>query len=280
MKNKLFFDYITLEKGLSKNTVSAYKRDINEFLSYFNSIFVTTEDIRNYFSKLDCSSSSKRRKISSLRSFYTFLKANNHIDFYPFESIKSVKAPKKIPDYLTIREVNSIRESFLNNALGVRDKLIFNILIYTGARVSEALSLSVSDIDHIRGTIRFVGKGNRVRFVPLSDVLEKDIKDYIDNYRQLFIKNGRTEKVFINISRNNYWYRLKKAAKMANIKDRIYPHILRHTFATFMLSNGANIRHVQEMLGHSNISTTEIYTHISKDKLKSIYDEIDLMEEK
>lgn len=280
MLQNLFYDYIILERGLSKNTLLSYKRDIEHYFEYFQSFVVDENSVREYLSKLKCSSSSLARKVSALRSLYKFLIANRYLDHSPFDSIKGVKLEKKLPIYLSSDEIKKIGDSFDRDYISVRDKLIFDLLVYSGARISEILSLKLSDVDYEGRYMKIVGKGNKMRLVPLQDHTLESIMNYVDHFRSMFFNEKFKNMLFVNMSRNNYWIRLKRQALRAGIKKKIYPHMLRHTFATIMLMNGANIRHVQEMLGHSDVATTEIYTHVSNNRLREIYRSIDFKRRK
>lgn len=276
MLQNLFYDYLIMERGLSKNTLLAYKRDIEHFFDHFKTLVVEDEGVIDYLHSLECSKRTLARKISSLKSLYKFLLANNYVEFSPMELIVGVKIDKKIPSFLTSEDIKEISKVFTSDFRGVRDKLVFDLLIHTGTRISEILNLKLSDIDFENNSLRILGKGDKTRIVPINSLILESVKEYIEEFRELFIPSkSKSELLFPNISRNNYWLRLKNYVKKAGIEKNIYPHIFRHSFATIMLSNGANIRHVQEMLGHSSVSTTEIYTHVSKNKLKNIHDSID-----
>lgn len=275
MLQNLFYDYIVLEQGLSGNTVAAYRRDIEGFFAHFGSFVVSNEDVAKYLSGMQCAKSTLSRKISALKSLYKFLLLNRYVEFSPLDNIVKIKKKQTIPSYLTVEEIKILADSFRGDFRGVRDKLIFDILVYTGARVSEVVDLKLSDINVPNLSIKFLGKGEKIRIVPIHEFLMNSIRNYLKNIRNIFVKNIKDDRVFPNMSRNNFWHRIKKIYfKNSGIDKNIHPHIFRHSFATIMLNSGANIRYVQEILGHSSVSTTEIYTHVSKNKLKSVHDAI------
>lgn len=275
---KEFFDYILLEKGLSKNSALSYKADLEDykkFLGKKNILDSNKEDLYKYLKNLKerYKESSYVRKFSSLRAFYKYLELNFYLKENPIYSLEKVKSAKRIPQYLEQEEILKIIESIDNSIFGVRDRLILDFLIFTGGRISEILNLKISDIDYSNSTIRIIGKGNKTRIIPALKFIMDKISHYNDNFRKKLVKKSSEEfNLFPNISRNNFWYRISNYAKKAGLNKKVYPHIFRHSLATTMLNNGANLRYVQELLGHSSIKTTEIYTHISKKKLKEIYD--------
>lgn len=266
---KLFYDHILLERGLSRNTFLAYKNDIEHFYSYFGTLDVDEDAIYMYLNSMNCSSSTLARKVSSLKNMYKFLLANNYVSTTPFKNMINIKKDKKLPKYLDSNEIKAISDTFISTPRGKRDRLVFDLLVYTGARISEIVLMEISDIDFEARLAKLRGKGNKYRIIPLSVVIVDKIKEYVDNILPSF-----SSSLFPDLTRNNYWAILQKHAKKAGIDKKIYPHMLRHSFATIMLENGANIRHVQELLGHTNVSTTEIYTHTSKSKLKKEYNKV------
>lgn len=274
MDYKLFLDYILLERGLSKNTFLAYKSDLEHFYKYFGTIDVKSQDIYYYLNSIQCSSSTLARKVSSLKNMYKFLISNNLISINPLSNIEKIKIDQKIPKHLDSSEIKKIADTFSITPKGKRDKLVFDFLVYTGARVSEIVNLDCSDIDFSSKLARLRGKGEKYRIIPMSDFLISSTREYIENILPTFCLNSNSNLLFPDLSRNNYWAILQNAANRAGINKKIYPHMLRHSFATIMLENGANIRHVQELLGHSNISTTERYTHTNNSKLKSAYNKV------
>ncbi len=276
---KEFFDYLLLEKGLSKNSALSYRADLEDYKNFLGkkNIFDSKkEDLYKYLENLKSKykESSYARKFSSLRAFYKYLELNFYLKENPIYSLERVKSPKRIPEYLEQEEILKIIDAIDNSILGVRDRLILDLLIFTGGRISEILNLKISDIDYSNSTIRIIGKGNKTRIIPALKFVIDKISSYNENFRKKLVnKKGEEYNLFPSISRNNFWYRISNYAKKAGLNKKVYPHIFRHSLATTMLNNGANLRYVQELLGHSNIKTTEIYTHISKKKLKEIYDD-------
>ena len=266
---KEFLSYLAFEKGNSSNTIAGYERDLRIFSKYVNKNLteVTEEDIYSYIREMNdkLKKNSVLRKVATIRNFYKFCYLNKIIKEDPTGMIKSMKREKRLPEVLSLEEVKRIVDNCKHTPGGMRDRLIIKFLIATGARISEILNLKISDVENQNYEfIKVLGKGSKYRVIPIYDSLEKEIKEFIHDYRA---------------RRENFWKRLKVIAKNAGIEKNIYPHIFRHSLATVLLSNGADIRIVQEILGHSNISTTEIYTHVEKSKLKNIYNNIKLGDE-
>ena len=294
-----FLDYLRYEKGNSENTLSSYKRDLNLFFSEISKNFQSIEDeeIIGYVDKL--SKTVKRntilRKIASIRAFYKFCYINKYINDNPTESLKNLKREFKLPEVLKLNEIKDIIDAIPNTPEGVRDKIIIKILVATGARISEVLSLEIKDVENQDYEfIRVLGKGSKYRLIPIYSQLEEEIKTYIENDRKILVQ-GRKEKetenknkkkgheleykLFLGTRRENFWKRLKRYAQNARVEKNVYPHIFRHSVATMLINNGADIRIVQEILGHVNISTTEIYTHVGKRELKEIYNKVKIGDE-
>lgn len=274
---KDFFDYNILEKGLSINSALSYKTDLENYRNFLEKDILDSkkEDLYRYLHYLKgrYKESSYARKFSSIKAFYRYLELNSYILDNPVYLVKRIKIPKRIPKYLDQEEIFKINRAIDNSLFGIRDRLIINLLTFTGGRISEILGLKVSDIDYSRSTIRILGKGNKTRIIPTLKIVIDEIIQYVDKFRDQ-ITNSKDGSLFYDISRNNFWYRMNKYAKKAELNKKVYPHMIRHSLATKMLDNGANLRHVQELLGHSDIKTTEIYTHISKKKLKEIYNNV------
>lgn len=286
-----FLDYLKYEKGNSENTLEGYHRDLNIFFKNTDKNFteINDEDIISYVDKM--SKTIKRnttlRKIASLRSFYRFCYVNKYITENPTESLKELKRESRLPGVLNLQEIKEIIDAIPHTPEGNKDRLIIKILVATGARISEVLELKIKDVENQDYEfIRVLGKGSKYRLIPIYSELENEIKDYIENDRKLLIQHMKTEeknkmkradngyKMFLNTRRENFWKRLKEYAQNAKIEKNVYPHIFRHSVATILLNNGADIRIVQEILGHVNISTTEIYTHVGKRELKDIYNKV------
>lgn len=274
-----FIDFINIEKGLSVNTQNWYKRDIELMLEFIkkNPTSIEEDDIFSYIETLrkKFTAYTVLRKISSIKNFYRFLKSEKKITVDPCRNLENIKKNIKVPEVLKLNEVKALIDVIGNNPLEQRDRMILKLLYSTGARISEIINLKIDDIDTDFKFIRLLGKGNKIRLVPIYKEIGEELEFFIKNIRRIFIKEGNTETyLFPDISRQNYWRRLKIYAKKAGIKKNIYPHILRHSVATILLENRADIRIVQEIMGHSSIATTELYTHVDKSVIRNIYDTI------
>jgi len=271
-------------------STSFYIADVRQFFSLFtkgNEVKIdklSSKDIRNYISALNSlrlASASIARKISSLKMFFRFLVSEGIINNDPTEDIALPKVKKKLPSVLTVNEIVDIINSTQSKDQGrsVKDYrawAMFETLYATGVRISELLSLRLSDISLSEGFIRVFGKGSKERIVPLGKLAIKAIKDYLQLARNKLLKGKASEYLFLNyrgqrMSRMGFWKILREYLKRVKITKRVTPHTFRHSFATHLLEGGANLRAVQEMLGHSNIVTTQIYTHIDRRYLKEVY---------
>lgn len=281
-----FLDYLSVERGLSKNTIISYRKDLNSYLGFIEASHIdalskiTRNDITNFMlSQKDkkISTNSIARNLAAIRMFHKFLARERILKSDPSNLIDSPRLWKRIPQTLSLNEVEAlISQPNVRENQGVRDKAILETLYATGMRVSEAVDLKINDVNLDVGFLRCIGKGNKERVVPIGKKAISSIKRYIEVSRPHFQKNKEVNSLFLNrfgkkISRQSVWKILKKYAKQARIKKPIKPHILRHSFATHLLERGADLRSVQEMLGHANISTTQIYTHINKDRLKTVH---------
>jgi len=279
-----FTDYLRVERGLALNTVKAYKCDLMDFVSFFesedsNSILEATRlDITDYIAHLrrrGLSSSTIDRKTDSLRSIYRFLAAEKYIEEDPTRLIESSRSWSKLPGVLSIKEVESLLDQpDTSRPLGLRNKAILEIMYATGLRVSELVGLQITDVNPGVGYLRCLGKGNKERVVPIGSKALEVVKEYLDCGRQLLhpkdsylLVNYRGEK----LTRDGVRKIIQKLAKSAGIQKNISPHTLRHCFATHLLERGADLRSLQEMLGHADISTTQIYTHVNSKRLKEIH---------
>ena len=274
-----FLDYLKIEKGSSQKTVASYKIDLRDFFKVYEVDYniIQKEDIYKYIEDLKSKfkHNTVQRKISSLKSFYKFLYLNKYILKDPTNTIKLMKKQKRLPTVLTEEEFKQIIDTFNHNPKSVRDKLILQLLIATGARISEIIELNIADIkDNDYKYIRVFGKGSKYRMIPIYKEIGEEIKRFIENERNLLVKSKRDFRIFTGSSRTMFYKTFKEHAKQAGIEKNVHPHTIRHSIATMLLKNGADIRMVQEILGHSSITTTELYTHIEKSKLKSIYDNI------
>jgi integrase/recombinase XerD len=281
-----FLDYLSVERGLSHNTIISYRKDLDSYLGFLENRHVdaiskiTKNDITNFmFHQKDkgISANSIARRLAAIRMFHRFLVRERIAKNDPSNLIDSPKLWKKIPDTLSLNEVDSlIAQPDIRNRQGARDKAILETLYATGMRVSEAVNLKLNNVNFDIGFLRCIGKGNKERIIPLGKKAISCIKRYLEFSRPHLLKKKESEFLFLNrfgkkISRQSLWKMIKRYDREARIKKPMRPHILRHSFATHLLERGADLRSVQEMLGHSNISTTQIYTHINKDRLKTIH---------
>jgi len=281
---KDFLDYLVIEKGLSKNTRESYEYDLNGLITFFSKrdlLKLTKEDIREYLdflkNKKKLSAKTVLRNMISIKMFYLYLQQEKYINCNPWESIKNPKTPKSLPKVLNESEVIKLLDIKLNSHFDYRNKALLEVLYATGFRVSELLNLSISDIDFENKFIRCFGKGSKERVVPINDVACYYLKLYIEEHRPLMLKGNLINELFLNnhgkvLTRQGFYGILKNIAKEKGIKKDISPHILRHSFASHLLKHGADLRSIQAMLGHSDLKTTEIYTHLNNDKIKDNYD--------
>ncbi len=274
-----YINYLQYERALSENTIASYAYDLKRFDIFFKGQILNLqyEDINKYLESIrDLSSRSVAHHITVLTSFYNFLIDEKIIEKNPCENIMNVKLPKKLPVYLTEEEVSKLLDIPLNTEYDYRNKAMLELLYATGLRISELVNLKVNDIDFDECIVRVFGKGKKERIVPIADVALKYLKMYLNNYRGLILKDTLSDYIFIsnskkNISRQGFFKILKSEAKRSGIDKEVSPHVLRHSFATHLLSHGANLRIIQELLGHEDISTTEIYAHLINEKLKDDY---------
>ena len=283
-----FLYFLDVEKGLAKNTLESYGRDLKSFFSFINKnghkslLEISRNDITSYLlylHKKGRATSTISRNLASIRSFYHFLLNEQVLDKDPSCNLESPKQEKKLPEILTISEVDLLlSQPDTSEITGIRDKSMLEVIYATGIRVSEIIDLNKMDINIDNGYIRCRGKGNKERIVPLGKIAVKNTKIYLEKSRSKLVKNNDSEEAFYvnhhgkRLTRQGFWKIIKKYAKQAKIDRKITPHTLRHSFATHLLENGADLRSVQEMLGHADISTTQIYTHITRKKLKGIYE--------
>lgn len=277
--------YLIVEKGLSKNTILAYLNDLNKFFIYLNDIHqifeiekISKEHIRLYLKELSKinSSTSITRKLVSLRMFFAFLVKDKLIDVNIMNDFDLPKIDKKLPVVLSEQEMQEILDSIvIEDHLSSRNRCMLELMYATGLRVSELINLNVSSVNIYMGYIKVIGKGNKERIVPIGAVAKKILGDYLNNYREEFIKKESSLLFFNNhgnkMSREEFYIILKQIIRQTSVNKKVSPHTIRHSFATHLLENGADLRSIQELLGHSDISTTTIYTHISNQKIKKEY---------
>ena len=279
-----FLRYLIIDKGYSTNTVESYKNDLNKF-SLFNKNKnikdITSTDLKEYVKYLNNELSSSRsisRNISCIKSFYKFLNIEKYINDNPSDVLYEPKIKKSLPNTLTEDEVVSILDIKLETPYDYRNKAMLELMYATGLRVSELVNLKLQDIDFSEDLIRTFGKGSKERVIPMGDYASLYLKKYIYDYRSLMLKKRPCEYVFLNnhglgLTRQAYFKTIKEIARIKGIKKDISPHTLRHSFASHMLKYGADLRTIQELLGHSDISTTQIYTHITNEELRKNYEE-------
>lgn len=280
---ELYFQYLRVEKGASNDTIKSYFYDLNEFFKSFPGKESTEDilptDIADFIklqNKKMLAISTIVRRISSTKNFYLFLQREGYINT-PMVDFETPKGIKTLPRCISVEEVeNLLNTPDIEKPEGLRDKAMLELMYSTGLRVSELLSLKVSQINTEIGIIKIVGKGGKERKVPIGDFALEFVNKYISEGRPS-LKPKRSEILFLNrygkqLSRQYFFLQVKKYALKANIRTEISPHTLRHCFATHMLENGAELRAVQQMLGHTNISTTQIYTNISTSRILSAYD--------
>lgn len=272
--------FLKTEKKLGDNTINSYMLDLEDFFKAFNGSIesCTKKDIFAYISSINgLEVSTVNRHISSLKSFFNYLVDESIIKVSPMEEVSSLKKAKKLPKYLSISEVNKLLNIPLNSEFDYRNKAMLELMYATGLRVSELVSIEYSNIDFENSIIRINGKGKKERIIPLGEVASYYLKVYLNDYRSKLLKRNTYNQVFLNnhgkpITRQGFNYILENIRELTGIEKEITPHVLRHSFATHLLEGGADIRSIQEMLGHENISTTNIYTEVVNDVLRSNYE--------
>lgn len=277
--------YLIVEKGLSKNTIIAYISDLKKFSIYLDDSFqinkieeLSKEHIRLYLKELGKTntSASITRKLVSLRMFFNFLIKEKIIDVNIISDFDLPKINKKLPVILSTTEMQEILETIkINDHISCRNRCMLELMYATGLRVSELINLNVSSINLYIGYIKVIGKGDKERIVPIGEIAKIILDIYLNQYRDKFIKKESSLLFFNNhgnkLSREEFYIILKQVINKTSINKKISPHTIRHSFATHLLENGADLRSIQELLGHSDISTTTIYTHISNQKIKNEY---------
>ena len=282
-----FSDYLRIEKRNSPHTVSAYRRDLSRFsaeLAGQKVDSVTTANIRDFLISLreqGLSPASVARSLSSIKSFFKYLCQDKQFQDNPAEILETPKRWRKLPDVLSSEDVdNLLKCPDLESVLGLRDKAMLEILYASGLRVSELINLQVSQLDMQVGYLRTLGKGSKERIVPIGAMAKRGVENYILNSRPALVSSrkdgGKSEQLFVTrrgrgMTRQGFWKLLKGYVTQANIRASVSPHTLRHAFATHLLERGADLRSVQQMLGHSDISTTQIYTHILGKRMLEIH---------
>ena len=281
IKTNEFKQYLLLERKYSQNTANSYIEDLKEFTNFFKGKCLkdlTKDDINNYISYLNefLSAKSLSRHISSLKTFYKFLLLDGYIKKNITSHLVSPKIPKNLPKVLTEEEVDKLLNIDLIDDYSYRNKAMMELMYSSGLRVSELINLKISDIDLNMGIVRIFGKGSKERIVPLGDYAIDALNNYINNHRPNLLKKTVTDYLFlnsrgINMTRQAFFKIIKKQAVKAGIKTEISPHTIRHSFASHLLKNGADLRVIGELLGHADVSSTQIYTHITNEELKQNY---------
>jgi len=281
-----FLNYLAVEKGLSANTILAYKRDLVAFLNYFDRKGskeikdISRQDITDYLLQLKdkgLSSNSISRGLVAVKMFYRFLVQERFIKNDVAGILESPRLIRPLPNVLGLAEVDKLLGApDLRNWLGIRDRAALELMYATGMRVSELTDITVEGMNLDVGYIRCRGKGDKERIVPVGRKAKEAVARYIDKVRPRLLNKRQDNHLFLSrlgrkVSRQSFWKMIKRCARSARIKREITPHTLRHSFATHLLERGADLRVVQEMLGHSDIATTQVYTHINKERLKSIH---------
>jgi integrase/recombinase XerD len=280
-----FVNHLRVEKGLADNTIQSYSRDLLRFSQFLEGrkrspLHVTQDDIIAYMSTLQkgLSARSCARSLSALKMFFRFLVTEGRIESSPARLLGAPKLPRKLPGVLTRDEVDMLlAQPDSSNQRGQRDKAMLELLYATGLRVSELVGLQRSNVNLEAGYVRMVGKGSKERMVPMGTKALEVLKAYLSEARGKLLKNRSSSYLFLNsrgegLTRQGFWKIIKKYGKKAGIRKEINPHKLRHSFASHLLEGGADLRSVQVMLGHADISTTQIYTHITRERLKQIHE--------
>jgi integrase/recombinase XerD len=280
-----FLYHLAVERGLAENTLVSYRADLSDFLVFLrkrkteNLDQADKDTIMAYLYTLQLkgrSSATVSRHLAALRSFFRFLVREGTLAKDPTADLESPKLPQKLPRVLTVEEVDLLLgQPMVGEPCGLRDKAMLELLYATGIRVTELVTLDLEQVHIDNGFIRCFGKGEKERMVPMGDVAVRCLQEYLDRGRPKLMRDNN-QSFFVNqhgrrLTRQGFWKIIKKYAGSAGITKEVTPHTMRHSFATHLLENGADIRSVQEMLGHADISTTQIYTHLTKNKLKEIY---------
>ena len=282
-----YIEYLRVEKGLAANSVTSYKRDLEDFLAFAHKQgrkldAVNREDIRRYMRSLYERSLSPRsvaRHLVTLRTFFRFLSKEGSITKDPTAEIEAPRVGMSLPKYLTAAEVETLlAQPDVSTPLGLRDKAMLEVLYATGTRVSELIGLRWEDFEINLGVLRCRGKGSKERLVPVGKSALRALETYVREARPSLAKGKSSPYLFLNnrgggLSRVAFWMHIRDFGRKAKIATPITPHVLRHSFATHLLERGADLRSIQLMLGHSDISTTQIYTHVVKERLKQVYQE-------
>lgn len=287
---KKFLEYLQVEKNYSELTISCYAKDITLFYEFLQSKYqqgfqwqqISILDIRSYLAFLNQEHYAKRtvaRRISSLRSFFKYLVRENYLEYNPFLKIATPKLDKKLPSFLDELEINELLALPAHNVLGLRDQAVLELLYATGCRVSELVGLTLENVDLANRYVLLHGKGNKERIVPLGKISCDALQEYYDKSRKVILNKyagSEHNYVFINsrggiLTDRSVRRILEKYINQLALHKKVSPHTIRHTFATHLLDHGADLRAVQELLGHVNLSTTQIYTHVTAERISDVY---------
>lgn len=287
-----FLNYMTVERGISPNTLAAYRSDLSQLVEYLKTYHfngngsgweLVDEDMMSQYllhlHALEYSDTTRARKVASSKSLFGFLLDEGIVSRDPTENISSPRIGRSLPETLSAEEVEDLLSSTAESDTtdSVRDHAMFELLYASGLRVTELVSLDLADVDLERGSVRCLGKGGKERIIPVHESAISVLRHYIAEARPSLIKKTSEQSLFLNrrgqrLSRQGFWLILKASAKRAGITKKITPHTLRHSFATHLLQGGAPLRHVQELLGHSSITTTQVYTHLTSEHVRTEYD--------
>lgn len=281
-----FVDYLNVERGLALNTRESYERDLRHYCAYLSSRKSSVERATRtliisyllYMEKEGRATATVARRLAAIKSFYRYLLQERVISQDPTDKLESPKLEKRFPTVMSVKEVEILLEQPDGSSpAGLRDRAMLELLYATGIRVSELVSLDVPNVNLELGFVRCIGKGQKDRVVPMGSVARRSVAEYVRDGRPQLVRDPLVAAMFVNhhgrrLTRQGFWKIVKRYASQAGIDKDITPHTLRHSFATHLVENGADLRAVQEMLGHADISTTQVYTHIAKDRLKEVYD--------
>ena len=284
-----FLDYMTAERGVSPLTVAAYRSDLAQFAEFLDQRHGGQPELRSvdgeavseyvlHLKERGYSDSSRARKVASVKSFFGFLLDEGVVDKDPTENVGSPRLGRSLPEVLTEEQVETLLDAARGHAPEERrDRAMMELLYATGMRVTELVSLDLDDIDVTAGYVRCFGKGSKERLVPLHAAAVGVVKDYLERWREVLATPRSGKAAFLNargarLTRQGFWTILKRLAARAGIEGKITPHTLRHSFATHLLRGGAPLRHVQELLGHADIATTQVYTHLTSDYVRAEYE--------
>jgi len=273
-----FLLYLEIDLNYSKNTINTYENNLNQLNNYIKKdlLKITNNDIEKFIINLNLEPSSISNYLSSFKTFYNYYVKLGKLKNNPADSISTPKLNKKLPTYLTNEEIDILLDIEIKDAFSARNKSILELLYSSGLRISELINLEFKNVDLNDCILRVMGKGSKERIVPINDIAIHYLKLYVKDYRHILVKNEQNNYLYLNnhgkkMTRQGIFKMLKKLCIEKNIKKDVSPHTIRHSIATHMLENGADLRIIQEFLGHSDISTTQIYTHLTNEKLKEDY---------